>query len=367
MIGGAAARGDRLALQHATPLAAWLYQLMGGFAVVLTSITLVYGVLIARSDRAPRDPALRAGVVIGLVMTFVLTMVFAGYLGSNGSHFVGGGGSDAGGLALMGWARDGGDLRVPHFFGTHAMHVVPAAGFVAGRTLAPRPAVVATGAGGGRVRALLRRDLRPGAGRPAVPAARLRRAGSCPGHRPGRRWRRGGRAMLRRMLGLALVVALLAPPAARAQDGDCVVLLHGLGRSDASLLVMEEALAASGLRVVNLGYPSTEMTVEALLGYVTDAVEACGADRVNFVTHSMGGLLGAGLAGAEPARRHGAGGDAGAAEPGVGGGRRVRRARALSAPDRAGRDASSAPILAAWRRGCRRSTSSSGSSPATGR
>ena len=75
---------------------------MGGFAVVLTSITLVYGVLIARSDRAPRDPALRAGVVVGLVMTFVLTMVFAGYLGSNGSHFVGGGNSDAGGLAADG-------------------------------------------------------------------------------------------------------------------------------------------------------------------------------------------------------------------------------------------------------------------------
>ena len=144
VIGGAAAAGTASHFNTATPLSAWLYQLMGGFAVVLTSITLVYGVLIARSDRAPRDPALRAGVVVGLVMTFVLTMVFAGYLGSNGSHFVGGGDSDAGGLALMGWARDGGDLRVPHFFGTHAMHVVPAAGFVAGRLLAARPAALVT-------------------------------------------------------------------------------------------------------------------------------------------------------------------------------------------------------------------------------
>ena len=31
----------------------------------------------------------------------------------------------------MGWARDGGDLRVAHFFATHAMHFIPAFGFIA--------------------------------------------------------------------------------------------------------------------------------------------------------------------------------------------------------------------------------------------
>ncbi len=73
--------------------------------------------------------------------------------------------------------------------------------------------------------------------------------------------------------------------------GECVVLLHGLGRTEASLTVMEEMLAADGYRVVNIGYPSTEATVEDLLGYVTEAVAKCGDDRVNFVTHSMGGIL----------------------------------------------------------------------------
>jgi hypothetical protein len=44
-----------------------------------------------------------------------------------GGHWVGGTVSDAGGMWLMGWSRDGGDLRVAHFFATHAMHVVPLA------------------------------------------------------------------------------------------------------------------------------------------------------------------------------------------------------------------------------------------------
>lgn len=99
-----------------------------------------------------------------------------------------------------------------------------------------------------------------------------------------------GAAALSR-LPLILALSLAAPVAAEAAGGDCVVLLHGLGRSEASLVVMEEMLGAAGFRVVNLGYPSTEATVEALVGHVDAAVAACGDDRVNFVTHSMGGVL----------------------------------------------------------------------------
>ncbi len=90
--------------------------------------------------------------------------------------------------------------------------------------------------------------------------------------------------------GLLLCQASL-PQTAAAGQGDCVVLMHGLGRGDASFLLIEEVLSAGGFRVVNLEYPSRETTVANLLGYVATAVDGCGSDRVNFVTHSMGGIL----------------------------------------------------------------------------
>jgi triacylglycerol lipase len=82
-----------------------------------------------------------------------------------------------------------------------------------------------------------------------------------------------------------------ASPAESPFAGDCVVLLHGLARSNASLSLVEEMLEAAGFRVVNQDYPSTEATIEQLLQYLKDAVDACREDRVNFVTHSMGGIL----------------------------------------------------------------------------
>ncbi|MDK3072003.1 alpha/beta fold hydrolase [Sedimentitalea sp. JM2-8] len=89
-----------------------------------------------------------------------------------------------------------------------------------------------------------------------------------------------------------LLLAVFAQPSTtRAQAGECVVLLHGLGRSHASFVVMEEILGAAGYRVINTDYPSTESTIEGVLGHVTDAIGECGNDTVNFVTHSMGGIV----------------------------------------------------------------------------
>ncbi len=90
-----------------------------------------------------------------------------------------------------------------------------------------------------------------------------------------------------------LLSALLASGiAAPVQAGDCVVLLHGLARTENSLLVMAAALERHGYQVVNEGYPSTSAPIADLAAGVGARVAQCAEGaRVHFVTHSMGGIL----------------------------------------------------------------------------
>ncbi|WP_420003522.1 esterase/lipase family protein [Arenibacterium sp. LLYu02] len=90
----------------------------------------------------------------------------------------------------------------------------------------------------------------------------------------------------------ALVLILVALPLRAEEQKGCVILLHGLARTETSFLVMEEALAARGYEVVRPGYPSTEFTVERLADTVLpNAFDACTRAPVHLVTHSMGGIL----------------------------------------------------------------------------
>ncbi|MCR5855915.1 hypothetical protein [Mesorhizobium sp. J428] len=133
-VGGAAALGTASHF-NTTTAGMVLYSIMGPLAVLLTSITAVYAWQIARNPATGLSPAVKEGVVLGLALTLPLTLVTAGTMASMGGHWVGGGTSDAGGLALMGWSRDGGDLRIAHFFATHAMHAIPAFALVSASLL----------------------------------------------------------------------------------------------------------------------------------------------------------------------------------------------------------------------------------------
>ncbi|MHA6264949.1 esterase/lipase family protein [Arenibacterium sp. CAU 1754] len=86
---------------------------------------------------------------------------------------------------------------------------------------------------------------------------------------------------------IALLLFLPLPAAA-----DCVVLLHGLARTDASFAIMEEVLSARGYEVYSPAYPSTDLPIPELAETtLPNAFKLCGDQTVHLVSHSMGGIL----------------------------------------------------------------------------
>ena len=80
-----------------------------------------------------------------------------------------------------------------------------------------------------------------------------------------------------------------------ASTTECVVLLHGLNRSWRAMRPMAEALQAAGFSTVNVDYPSQSGSVEEIaplaVGMGLDKCRDTGAERIHFVTHSLGGIL----------------------------------------------------------------------------
>ena len=74
---------------------------------------------------------------------------------------------------------------------------------------------------------------------------------------------------------------------------DCVVLLHGMARSEHSLSKMEQKLSDQGYYVVNESYPSTKHDIETLAeDIIPTSIALCpDSTQIHFVTHSLGGIL----------------------------------------------------------------------------
>ena len=91
----------------------------------------------------------------------------------------------------------------------------------------------------------------------------------------------------------ATKIALLFFISTATTQASCVILLHGLARSDASMEKLEKTLQEYGHHVVNVAYPSRDHSIEALAQKaITPALQQCeGTKNVSFVTHSLGGIL----------------------------------------------------------------------------
>jgi hypothetical protein len=108
------------------PVGAVAYGIMGIVAVILVATAALFGLLVLRrpEPEAPRPWRLAVG------LGFVLGGVLGGFAGASISAFdgphIGGSVTDAANFPPFFWSRDGGDLRVAHFLGIHAMQAIPA-------------------------------------------------------------------------------------------------------------------------------------------------------------------------------------------------------------------------------------------------
>ncbi|MDN4615164.1 hypothetical protein P5G50_11970 [Leifsonia sp. F6_8S_P_1B] len=133
VIVGAAAAGTTSHFNVSTPLATALWAVMAVSITVLYVCTFVttFTVFFLRLPTRSATLAVRAGGVIALVgmglaylMTGPTAQQLADFRGIAGAHTVGL--ADGGpGLPLLGWSTVGGDLRIPHFVGMHALQLLP--------------------------------------------------------------------------------------------------------------------------------------------------------------------------------------------------------------------------------------------------
>lgn len=80
---------------------------------------------------------------------------------------------------------------------------------------------------------------------------------------------------------------------ANAQAAECIILLHGLARTSSSMEKLQAALVRDGYSVVNYQYPSRKKNIQALAEEeIPLALAKCvSAEKINFVTHSLGGIV----------------------------------------------------------------------------
>ncbi len=137
--------GGGLALQRPRRrLRPLLYPLMGTAILIAVSIGAWFGVLILRSTEGGISANLRFAIGAGLLAGNILGGASGAFISSLGSHWIGGVHNDAGGLLFFGWSRTGGDPRVAHFIGLHAMQAIPVIGYAVQRLAAGRAIIWAS-------------------------------------------------------------------------------------------------------------------------------------------------------------------------------------------------------------------------------
>jgi len=83
--------------------------------------------------------------------------------------------------------------------------------------------------------------------------------------------------------------------AAEQPKNECVILLHGLARTSASMQKLGDVLLYQQYQLANIDYPSRRYAIDALAQIAVPKglaqCESKNAQQIHFVTHSLGGIL----------------------------------------------------------------------------
>jgi pimeloyl-ACP methyl ester carboxylesterase len=102
---------------------------------------------------------------------------------------------------------------------------------------------------------------------------------------------------------IALLLSAPTPVEERGRDGKVVaeqlaprtrvVMLHGLGRSERAMQRLARRFQERGYSAVPIGYDSTSQTLDEIVDEIEAHLADCcdAAERLHFVTHSLGGIV----------------------------------------------------------------------------
>lgn len=81
-------------------------------------------------------------------------------------------------------------------------------------------------------------------------------------------------------------------PPLRVENQPSVVLIHALGRRPGSLKTLGRYLSEAGYTVHSVSYPSLRKNIQQASQHISAQIEACCSNqKLNFVTHSLGGIV----------------------------------------------------------------------------
>lgn len=94
---------------------------------------------------------------------------------------------------------------------------------------------------------------------------------------------------------IKLIIIFLFLSSSLFANDEFVILLHGIGRTNKSMKKIEKALIKDGYIVKNINYSSTKKNISSIVeNELKEVVQDCidkKANKIHFVTHSMGGIV----------------------------------------------------------------------------